>query len=170
MLMLCLRLVSGKWSFRDFIAVFVHPTDLAGRIADHEGIGRHIFGNNRAGTNHAILAEFVSADNRSVSPDRNAATENRLFVLVLAADGCAGVDDVCEHHRRAEEHIVLADNARIDRDVVLDFAVTAEFDVGRDDYVLTYVTVFADLATGHDVAEMPYFCALADLAVFIDKG
>ena len=170
MLMLCLRLVSGKWSFGDFIAVFVHPTDLAGRIADHEGIGRHIFGDNGARANHAILAKFVATNDGSVCSDGHATTENRLFVLVLAADGCAGVDDVCEHHRRTEEHIVLADNARIDRDVVLDFAVTAEFDVGRDDYVLTYVTVFADLATGHDVAEMPYFCALADLAVFIDIG
>ena len=163
-------LVFGKWIFGHFIAIFVHPTDLAGRIADHEGIGRHIFGNDRARTNHAIFAEFMATDNRSVSPNGDAATENGLFVFVLAADGCAGVDDVGKHHRRAEEHIVLADNARIDRDVVLDLAVTAEFDVGRDDYVLTYITVLAYLATGHDVAEMPYFCALADLAVLIDIG
>jgi len=170
MLMLCYWLVFRKWFFGHFIAFFIHPTDLAGRITDHECVCRHIFGDHGACAYHAILAQFVAANDGGVRSDGYASTENRLSVFVLSADGGTRVDDVRKDHGRAKKNIVLTNHTSIDGNIVLDFAVTAEFDVGRDNHVLAYITVFTDLAAGHNVAEMPYFGAFADLAVVINVG
>ena len=52
-----------------FVTMGVDPTDLFGGIADHEGIRRYIFGNDRAGTDEAVLAERVTANDSRVRAD-----------------------------------------------------------------------------------------------------
>ena len=70
--------------------------------------------------------------------------QNGRLVLILAADCCSWVDDVSEHHARPEEYIVFTLYARIDGNIVLYFAVFAEYDFGGYNYVLTYVAVFSN--------------------------
>jgi hypothetical protein len=107
------------------IAVGVYPAYLAGGIAYHKGVGGYIFRNDRTGPDEAVLAEGMSAYDGGVSSYGGAATDDCLAVLILAADGRTGIDNVGEHHGRAQEDIVLAAYAGIDGYIVLDLTVTA---------------------------------------------
>ena len=52
-----------------FVTMGVDPTDLFGRVTDHEGIRRYVFGDDRTGTDETVLAERVTADDGRVSAD-----------------------------------------------------------------------------------------------------
>ena len=145
----------------------IDPSYLPGGIADHQCICRHIFGDYRAGTDEAVLAERMSADDGGIRAYRGSFLNDGLFVFVFAAYCCAGVDDVREDHRGSEEHVVLAAHTGIDGDVVLDLAITTEHYIGRDNNILTDITVLADDAAGHDMTEMPDIGAFPYLAPFV---
>lgn len=152
------------------VARFVYPADLPGGIAHHERIGRHIFRNHRTGSNHAIFAEGMAADNRRIGSYRATFLQNRRAKLFLARDEGTRVNHVGEHHARSEKDIVFADHAGIDRHVVLHLAAAAQFDSRAHYDILPDIAIFANRAALHDVAEMPYRRTLADCAAFINEG
>ena len=153
-----------------FLPMSADPTRPAGRNTCHEGIGRHIFGYHRTGTDETVLTEGVTAYDGGIGPYGCTTTDDGLAVLILAADGRAGIDDVGEHHRRSQEYIVLAAYAGIDGYVVLDFTVAAQHHVRRDDHVLTDVAVLTDGATGHNMREVPNLGTFAYLATLVHVG
>ena len=70
----------------------VDPPYLFGRVTDHEGIRRYIFGDDRTGTDEAVLAERVTADDSRVSTDGCTSFDDRLQMIY---------DDVVEVIKRA---------------------------------------------------------------------
>ena len=148
----------------------VDPTDLFGRVADHEGIRRYIFGDDGTGTDETVLAERVTAHDSRVRADGCTSFDDRLAVLILAADRSTRVDDIGEDHRRTEEHIIFATHTGIDGDVVLDLTVTTEHHIRRDHHVLTDITVLTDDAAFHNMTKMPDLGSFADLATFVHVG
>ena len=89
----------------------------------------------------------MTAYDSGIRSYRCTTTENRRFVFILATDGGTGVDDIGEHHRRSEEHIVLTFDARIDGYVVLHFDAIADLHVVGYSHVLAKRAVFTDSGT-----------------------
>ena len=82
----------------------------------------------------------------------------------------ARIDDVGEDTGGSEEDVVLANDPGVKGDIVLHFHVVAQHHLGRDNNVLTNVTVFTDYRTGHDMGKVPDFRAGTDDATGIDDG
>src|SRR5262249_50078450 len=80
----------------------------------------------------------------------------------------AWVDHVREDHGRTTEHIVFQHDTRINGDVVLYLHAVADGDPGADHHILSEIAITSNARSAHDVAEMPYFCSIANLAVLID--
>ena len=59
----------GFFEGSTFVTMGVDPTDLFGRVTDHEGIRRYIFGDDGTGTYETVLAERVTADDGRVRAD-----------------------------------------------------------------------------------------------------
>jgi hypothetical protein len=78
------------------------------------------------------------------------------------------IDHVRENHGRAQEYIVFTFHPGINRYIILYLHVVTQYDMWRYDDVLPDITALADFAIGHDVAKVPYACAVADLTGFVD--
>ena len=70
----------------------------------------------------------MATDNRGVGTDRRAPTNERPPILVLADDRAPGIDHVGEDTAGTKKNLVLADDTRIDRDVVLHLHAIAQHD------------------------------------------
>src|SRR5208283_5280233 len=90
-----------------------------------------------------------------IGPDRRTAPDQGLFILRAADDLRARIRHIREDARRAAENIILDDQPRVQRYVVLYLDVVTHFYVGRDAHILTDVAVLPDRAVLHDMGEMP---------------
>jgi hypothetical protein len=70
----------------------------------------------------------------------------------------AGVYYVGKHRRGSAKDIVLENDSRVDRDIILNLDIIADDTTGRNDYILAQIAVLADLAVLHDVTEVPNLC------------
>ena len=109
----------------------------------------------------------MTADDGSVCSDGGATTNERRLELILAVDCRTGIEHIGKHHRRTEEHIVLAPHTGIDGYIVLHLAVPSKHHVGRYNDVLADIAFFAYRTVMHDMAEMPNLCSLAYAATVI---
>ena len=145
------------------VAVFAHPAGLPRRIAHHERIVGNVVRNNGPRANHGVFSDNVSADNGGVGAYGGTLFNAGGLVLVFADYGAAGVDNVGEDAGGAEKYIVLANNARINRYIVLHLDIIAQHHAGAHHHVLPDIAVAADAAPAHKVAEVPYLASLANL-------
>ena len=152
------------------LAVFAHPSDLAGGVANDEGVGLDFFGHNGSGPDEGVGPDVVTTDDGGVGTDGGTFANHSFQVFPFAVDGAARVDDVGKNHGRSQEHVVFAGDTFIDGDVVLHFHVVAEYDAAGNEYVLAEVTVFPDDGSCHDVTEVPDFTACTDLGALINDG
>lgn len=144
------------------------PADLDSGISNHQRVGFNRFGDDCAGADEGKFSDVVAADDGSIGADGGPAFHGSFGIFASSDDSASWVDDIGEDAGGAEEDIVLAGNAGINGDVILHFHVVAEHDLGGDDDVLSEVTVFANDGTGHDVGEVPDFCAFTDGTAGID--
>jgi len=112
------------------LAELGHPTDLLGGIANDQGIGGDVFCDHGSGADEGVRSDVVAADDGGIGADAGSATHVRTRVLAPSIDGAAGVDDVGKHTAGAQEHVVIARDAFVDGDVVLDFDIGAEAHTG----------------------------------------
>src|SRR5688572_7548612 len=144
------------------------PAPDARRVAVDDRVVGHVARDDAARADDAEASERHAADDRRVGADGSAAPHERAAVLVLALDVASRVDHVREYHRGPAEHVVLEDDARVDRDVVLDLDVVADDASRRDHDVLADVAARADSRVAHHVAEVPDLRAVADLGRRVD--
>ena len=149
-------------------AVAAHPADLAGGVADHQGIVGHVFVDNGAGADKRILADTNAAHDSGVGADGSAFAHVGRQVFVFAIDGAAGVVYVGKHHRGPEEDVVFAGHAFVNRHIILHLHIVAENDAVGYEYVLAEVATFTQSGAGHHVAEVPHFAAFAELGAFVN--
>lgn len=149
-------------------AEFGDPADLDGGVSHDKCVGVDGFGDDCAGTDEGKFSDVVAADDGGIGADGGPAFHGSFGIFASSDDCASGVDDIGEDAGGAEEDIVLTGDTGINGDVVLHFHVVAEHDLGGDDDVLSEVTVFADDGAGHDVGEVPDFCAFTDGTVGID--
>ena len=149
-------------------AAFAHPTDLPRRIAYHQCVGRDVVRHHRAGSDEGITAYRVAAYDGRIGTDAGSAFDARLAELVLAGNGAAGIDDVRKDATRTEEHVVLARDAGVDRDVVLYLHPVSDAYAGRNHHVLPNATMRAHRAARHEMREMPHARTFADGAAGVD--
>ena len=148
--------------------VFAHPASLAGRISEDQRVGEDGLCDHRTGPDKRIGPNLIATNDGGISADGGSFFHVRFLILILANDGASGVDDIGKNHRRAQKNVVVAGNAGVDGYVILHFDIIAQYDIGRDHYVLPDVTAFSDTAIRHDVREVPYFGAFADLTAFVN--
>ena len=152
------------------VAVFAHPAGLAGGVANDEGVVGHSFCDDRACTDEGVASDVVSTNDGSIGTDASTLFHKCTGIFALAVHGRAWVDDIGEDHRGAQEDIVFTDHTGVDAHVVLYLDVATEHHLRTDNDILADVAVFANDAVGHDVAEVPDFGAVADLAVVVNDG
>src|SRR5213076_1498368 len=109
-----------------------------------------------------------AADDRGVRTDRAAALHERAPVLVPARHVAPRIHHVGKHAGGPAEHVVFQLDALVDRDVVLDLDVVADFRAGHHDDVLAEVAALADDGAGHHVRKVPDLGAVADHRSVID--
>src|SRR5687767_13129832 len=97
----------------------------------------------------------MAADDCRVSPDGSSAPNDRACVLVSAHDLGARICNIRKDAGRAAEDIVLQLHSGIDRYVVLDLDVVADYHARSDEYVLTEDAARTDSRVLHHVAEVP---------------
>jgi hypothetical protein len=112
----------------------------------------------------------MSAHNRCIGSDARAFSHVRFRVFVLTVYGAAWIDYIGEHHGWTQKNIIVACDAGVNGNVVLDFHIPSQHYFRRDDHILTDVTIFSDGAFGHDVRKVPDFSALSNLTSFIDDS
>lgn len=152
------------------LAMFTHPANLAGRVANNEGIGFDFFGNNGSSTDKGVCSDVVTTDDGGIGANGGTFSHDGFHVFALAVDGAAGVINISENHGRAQEHVVFTDDSFVDRDIVLHLDVVAEHDAVCNEYVLAEVAVFPNDGSRHDVAEVPYFTTCPNLGALINNG
>ena len=152
------------------LAASTHPADVSGRVAEHEGVGWHIFRDDGPGPDEGKGPDVVATDNGGVGTNRSPTAYASAGILVSADHRTARVGDVGKNATRTEEDIVLAGDARVEADIVLDLAIPAQRDVWANHDVLADVAPLSQYCTGHDVAEMPNLGAGTDLTPRVDHG
>src|SRR5205814_6040169 len=110
------------------LAALTHPTDASRRDADHQRIGRHIFGDDAPRANEGVFIECDAANYGRISSDRRSPADQRALVFFLARYVSARIDDVGEDHRGAAKNIVFQLDALVHRHVVLNLDVVADAD------------------------------------------
>lgn len=139
-----------------------HPADLSGGVADNEAVGLYGLGDDGSCADEGISADVVTTDDGGIGADGSTFSDDGFQVFSLAVDSAAGVIDIGEDHRRAEENVVFADDAFVNGYVVLYLDVVSELDAIGHEYVLAEVAVFPDDGSWHYMTEVPYFAAFAD--------
>lgn len=152
------------------LSKFAHPADVAGGVADDEGIVGDGFGDDSTGTDEGKPSDIVAADDGGVGSNGGTLLYQGAGIFAFAVDGRARVGYVGEDHRWSEEDIVFADYTGIDADIVLHFHIFAKYHIRANNNVLSDVAIFTNGAVGHDVAEVPDFCSGADVAAGVDDG
>ena len=152
------------------VAIFAHPAGLAGGVSNDEGVVGHGFCDDRACTDEGVASDVVSTNDGGIGTDGSAFFHKCTGVFALAVDGRTRVDHIGKNHGGSQEDVVFANHTGIDAHVVLYLDIATEHHLRTDNDILADVAVFANDAVGHDVAEMPDFGAVADLAVVVDDG
>src|SRR5215210_3069562 len=80
------------------------------------------------------------------------------------------IGDVGQHAGRAQEYIVLQHCTRVDRDIILNLNVPADRCTAINIDVLADHAALPDSCALHNVREMPYLRAGADLCAIVDVG
>ena len=148
---------------------FTHPTHLTGGVADHQSVIGNIFSHYCASTNEGIGSDVVTADDGGIGSDAGSFSHVGFGILAPAVHAGAGVGHIRKHARWAQEDVVVASDAGVDADVVLDFNVSAQDDVGGNHDVLAQVAVLANSAGAHDVRKMPNLGTRANVSTFINN-
>ena len=133
-------------------------------ITYYKRVVGHILRHYATSPDKRIPSYSVTAHDSTVRSDTTAAFQYGFAIFVFATYMTSRIDNVGKHATRSQKNIVLADNARIDRNIVLHLYVFTEHHMRRYNDVLSDIAIFTDLAIGHNVAEMPYFRTLAYFA------
>src|SRR5829696_2663456 len=80
------------------------------------------------------------------------------------------IGHIGQHAGRSQEYIVLQDCPRVDRDIVLNLNVPADHRSAIDVDVLAYDAALPNSGALHNMGEMPYLRAGADLGAIVDVG
>src|SRR5258708_7361666 len=150
--------------------IFTHPAALPGGIAHHQGISRSRVGDDSPGSYKSILSDLISTNNSSIGADRGPFSHQGTPELVLPGNSTAGIDHIGKYHRRAEEHIILTDDPRIQRDIILYFDLVAQDHSFPHHYILPDRTVLPDDAPCHYMRKMPDLCTHANGGALVDHG
>jgi len=153
-----------------FLAAGAHQADLFGGVADHQGMVGDIFGHDGAGADEGVLTDGIAADNGAIGTECRALLNKCWPYLIHFTDFRPWIIDVGKDHGGSAKNAVFQRYAFIDADIVLNFALVADFGVGTDNNVLADVAVVADFGAGKDVGEVPHLCAFADGNVVVDYG
>lgn len=144
------------------MAIFAYPTNLARGVAYHKSIGGYLFGYHSTCTNQGVCTDVMATYYSCVCTDRSTTTNVRRHILVFAANGTSRIGYICKHTARAQEHIVVARNAGVDRHIVLHLHIIAQHNTGRNNHVLPNVTPLPYRASCHYMREMPDTSTLPD--------
>ncbi len=68
---------------------------------------------------------------------------------MLPRNSTSGIDYIGKNHGRSKKNIVLTNHALINGNVVLNLNIVAQYHVGGYNYILTDVTIVADLTICH---------------------
>jgi hypothetical protein len=152
------------------MTIAADPSSVAGGIPHHESKWKNVFSNDCSGSNHGIFADAEAANNGGVGANAGSARDNGGKVLMLAGNGAAGVFYVGENAAGAEENVILAYQALVEGDIVLDLDAGADDDVGGDEDILADGAVVANDAVAHDMGEVPNGSVVANNGSGINNG
>lgn len=155
---------------RDLFAKLAHPAHLAGRHADHEGVGFDVFVDHGARAHKGVFTDGDTADHGAVGSEGCAFFYEGVAVFVFALDEGTGVVHVGKDHAGAAEHAFFERDVVVQAYVVLHFAAVADDDLVADEHVLAEGHAFADLCAATHMDKVPDARAFADLCAFVNDG
>ncbi len=145
-----------------------HPADLPRGNPRHQCETLNVAGDDRAGADERIASDGGAAHDRAVRSERCASTHSGRPVFALPLDCRPRIDDVGEDHARSTEHVLVKDDAVVDRHVVLDLAAVADEGAVPHEDVLAKHDVPADFRSAANMDEMPDSRVLSNLRSVID--
>ncbi len=137
------------------LAVLAHPADLAGGVADDEGIRLYFLGDHGPCANEGVGSDVVATNDGGIGPDGGPFADHGFHVFPFAVHGAAGVMDIGEDHARPQKNVIFADHAFINGDVVLHFDIIPQYHPIGHKNILPQIAAFPNDRPRHDVAEMP---------------
>ena len=141
---------------------------MAGRIPRNQCVGRYVSRHDCSGANKGVGADIVTTDDGGIGSNTGAAPNVSAGELAAAVDSAAWIGYVGEYAAGTEEDVVVAGDASIDANVVLNLDVCAQDYAGGDHDVLSNIAALADHSARHDVAEMPNLGARSDAGSLVD--
>ena len=113
---------------QQFMAKFTHPAHLPGRIANDQGVVGDLFGDHRTCANECKLTDIMPAHNGSIGSNAGAPAHPGLGILPASVDRRSGVDNISKNAGWTQKNIVIADDAGVETNIVLNF------DIGTKDH------------------------------------
>lgn len=151
-------------------AATAHPAQLLSGVANDDRERRYIVRYHRTRADEGIFADVVAANHGGIGTDGGTAPHSRGRIFIPATHLATRVDDIGEHHRRAEENIILAHHSGVNRHVVLHLHVPSQCHTGSNEHILTDVAALTQGAARHQVRKMPDFCARADVTARVNNS
>ena len=152
------------------MAVTTHPTNESGGMANDERIITDVFGSHRAGSHECVSSSGDSTYDSRVSADGRAFLDDGLLIECMAGDLGTRIGHICQDTRGPQKHIVFDNDARVHRDVVLDFHVSADDGSGVDIHILSDYAPRTYFRAFHHMAEMPYLGTFPYFRAVIEKS
>jgi hypothetical protein len=144
-----------------------HPTSQTSGVSVDHGIIRNITGNHTPGSYEAIVPQGDATNHRCVCPDGSASLHQCWPVFILSDDMTARIDDIRKHHRWPTKNVILKNDSRVNRHVILNFDVVSDNTVWRNYDVLADIAAISYDRILHDVTEVPDFCSFANATQFV---
>jgi hypothetical protein len=147
-----------------------HVAHMAGWVAEPKLISADVFGNYCPRTDKGKSPDIMSTDDGGIGTDRGPLANMGMEVLIATWDGRPWVEHIGENHAGSQEHVIVAGNTAVDRDIVLDLDVVAEYHTWAHDDILAQIATFAQDGTRHNVAEVPDLATITNVAAWVDNG
>ena len=107
---------------------FTHPAHLPGRIANDQGVVGDLFGDHRTCANECKLTDIMPAHNGGIGSNAGAPADPGLGVLPTAVDRRTGVNNIGKNAGGAQKNIVIASDAGVEADIILNFDIGTKDD------------------------------------------
>jgi len=148
-----------------------HPANLNSGNTKHQGEGGNIFGNHRSGTDHAMLAQGIAADDGGIGTDGRTSFDQRRNPKLSSALGKQRPRGkvIGKNAGGTAKNPLLQSYPTVDGDVVLELAVVADKDITADEAVLPNAAPLAKSGTAGNMAEVPHLRTIANNYIGIDN-
>lgn len=159
--------LAAQWQIK-LLTIFTHPTNLASRNTNHQGIVWNVTIHYGSSTNESEGPDSDPAYNRTIRTQRRPTPYKRIQILIFSLDQGTRVVHIGEHHARPAEHPLFKSNIVIYRNIILYFAVITDNYLITDKDILPQRNARSNASTCANMDKMPDAGACANLRAVVN--